>query len=832
MASKSKKENEFEQNPDMVIKRSLSDMMHESMMPYAEYIIMERALPRVEDGLKPVQRRILYTMMELGLTPDKPHRKSARIVGDAMGKYHPHGDSSVYGAMVRMAQDYNMRAPLVDGHGNFGSIDGDSPAAMRYTEARMTNEAMEMLRDIKKDTVDFMLNFDDTLKEPRVLPSRFPNLLVNGSSGIAIGLATNIPPHNMNEVIDAVVAQMKTPDISLNELMDIIPAPDFPTGGSIVGKEQLKQAYKTGRGKISVRAKVEVEASTAGKKNLVITELPYQVNKASMLEKILRLSEQKKGILTGISDIRDESDRTGMRAVIEIKKDADAEIILNYLYKYSDLQTTFGINMVAIAEGKPQQLGLKKVLDYYIKHQKDVVTRRTQYDLDKAKAREHILQGLMIAVDNIDDVIAIIRTSENPKIARQRLMQAFELTEIQAQAILDMRLQRLTDLEVVNLRKEYEELLKLIAKLERILNSDRVLINLIIKEMNQIKEKYGNNRRTKILSDSKIEPVSNDDFIVVEETLIVLTRNQDIKRVSTKSLNRSTKDIEAIDVRERDYIQAILPTMTNHRLLFFTDNGNCYSISCSAIPETKWRERGEQVANIVNGFNRQERIIGLFAINTFDHRMVQFYTQKGMVKRTNLVDYQAQKTKIAACGLKSGDTIINVDIINGSEEIFLATKQGMSIRFESDAITPTGRTARGVIGIKLMGDDEVRVAQAVNPGDEVIVFTDRGIGKRTRLTDYPKQGRAGKGCKTITFFKNQSNGTEITHGLVVDYPFDFVVTQKDGTMTNLNTKNIPLQEREGRGKALVMAIMDNIIENVYRQYQEIDVLNALDTFNL
>jgi len=458
MARGNKISDEFSQNQDLIIHKPLEEVMHESIMPYAEYVIMERALPRVEDGLKPVQRRILYTMYELGLSPDKPHRKSARVVGDTLGKYHPHGDSSVYDAMVRMAQDFVMRSLLIDGHGNFGSIDGDLAAAMRYTEVRLTPLAMELLRDIEKETVKFSLNFDDTLKEPDVLPGRFPNLLVNGSSGIAVGVATNIPPHNLGEVIDGVIAQMEDPEIPLEKLMDIIKGPDFPTGGVVIGREEIKKAYMTGKGRIIVRARVDVEDGGGGKKLLVIKELPYQVNKAALLEKILKLSEEKKGVLTGIADIRDESDRNGMRAVIEVKKDGDAEKILNYLYKYSDLQVTFGANMVAIADGKPKQMGLKEILEYYIKHQKDVVTRRTRYDLDKAKAREHILEGLMIAVQNIDEVIAIIRYSKNPKVARDRLMEAFNLTEIQAQAVLDMRLQRLTNLEVLNLEKEYREI--------------------------------------------------------------------------------------------------------------------------------------------------------------------------------------------------------------------------------------------------------------------------------------------------------------------------------------------------------------------------------------
>lgn len=485
-------------DPSRILQTTVEDVMHQSMIPYAEHVILERALPRVEDGLKPVQRRILYTMMELGTTPDKPHRKCARIVGDCLGKYHPHGDSSVYDALVRMAQDFSMRGPMVDGHGNFGSIDGDSAAAMRYTEARMTPLALEMLRDIEKDTVPFRLNFDDTLKEPDMLPARFPNLLVNGASGIAVGLATNIPPHNLGESIRAAIAVMENPDIPLDELMKIIPGPDFPTGGVLVKNEEIRRGYETGRSKLSLRARVHVEDGVNGRKLLVITEIPYMVNKAAMLEKILKLSEEKKGQLQNIYDIRDESDREGMRAVIELKKDADPDKVLKVLYKYSDLQVTFGVNMVAIAEGKPVQMGLKTMLGHFIRHQKNVITRRTEYDLKQAKARAHILQGLMIAVDNLDEVIALIRSSKNPKEAKARLMERFELSDAQAQAILDMRLQRLTNLEIIALRKEYEDILKLIDRLEGILHSEKKLLAVIRKELQEIAEEFADERRTTI----------------------------------------------------------------------------------------------------------------------------------------------------------------------------------------------------------------------------------------------------------------------------------------------------------------------------------------------
>lgn len=561
-----------------ILTKSMDDVMHESMLPYAEHVILERALPRVEDGLKPVQRRILYTMLGLGNTPDKPHRKSARIVGDCLGKYHPHGDSSVYDAMVRMAQDFNMRAPLVDGHGNFGSIDGDSAAAMRYTEARMTPLALELLRDIDKDTVKFSLNFDDTEKEPDVLPGRFPNLLVNGANGIAVGLATAIPPHNFAETIDAVIAQMEKPDISLDELMQIIPCPDFPTGGYILASDEIRAAYETGRGKLTVRAKCHIEEQKNGKKLIVATEMPYQVNKARALEGILKITQEKKAMFAGVSDIRDESDRMGMRAVIEVKKDADAGKILQYLYKYSDLQVTFGVNMVAIAEGKPQQLGLKDMLRYYIAHQEDVVTRRTRFDLDAAMKREHILNGLSIAVMNIDEVIAIIRASKTPKIAREALMKRFELTEIQAQAILDLRLQRLTNLELLAIEKEHKNILKTIKELNAILASPQRLHQVIKGELGEIREKYAKPRMTEIINAEPVIEVNEAEIAAVDVS-VAISADGKLRRVPRRQ--RDTLNTEAERARW------LFDTSTDKRIKLFTNLGSLITLSVDDIAETK-----------------------------------------------------------------------------------------------------------------------------------------------------------------------------------------------------------------------------------------------------
>lgn len=810
------------QSTDRIISRSLERMMHDSMMPYAEYVILERALPRVEDGLKPVQRRILYTMYELGLTPEKPHRKSARIVGDCLGKYHPHGDTSVYDAMVRMAQPFNMREPLVDGHGNFGSMDGDSAAAMRYTEARLTPLAMEMLRDIQKETVDFQLNFDDSLKEPRVLPGRFPNLLVNGSSGIAVGLATNIPPHNLGEVINAVIAQMENPDITLDELMEIMPGPDFPTGGSVMDGSELKTAYETGRGKIIIRAAVEVENTRSGKTNLVITELPYQVNKATLLEKILKLREDRKGILTGIADIRDESDREGLRAVIEVRKDADHEKILNYLYKYADLQVTFGINMVAIAEGRPRQLGLMEILSYYIAHQKDVVLRRTRFELEKAKAREHILEGLMIALAHIDEVIEIIKTSENAKHARERLMQAYELSEIQAQAILDMRLQKLTNLEVLNLKKEYKEIKALIARLKKILKSETELIVLIRGEMEEIRNRFATPRRSVLIHDTQgALEIKAEDLMVIEDVVVTLSWQQDIKRVPLKSFNRSQKDVLTVDTREKDYVKYVVETATNGRLLFMTDKGNCYGLDCYHLPEGKWKDRGEALFTLINGYDRSETVVGLYAFIDYPEDLyIQFYTQKGMIKRTKVSEYNTRNTKIVACGLASGDKIVHTELTRGDRGIMVLTRQGGCIRFHPDEMNEVGRAAKGIRAIKLKENDRVIKGFEVEEDSDIVVFTDRGVGKRTSIDEYAPQKRAGVGAKTIDFYKNHANGRFVIDGFCIVGRVDIVLQQRDGTRTEIGSKKLPLQEREAKGSSAVMVVMDNEVEAAYLNPKE------------
>lgn len=785
---------------EKIVIRGMEDVMHNSMIPYAEHVILERALPRVEDGLKPVQRRILYTMMGLGVTPDKPHRKSARIVGDCLGKYHPHGDSSVYDAMVRLAQGFNMQMPLVDGHGNFGSVDGDSAAAMRYTEARMTPLALELLRDIDKDTVKFSLNFDDTQKEPDLLPGRFPNLLVNGASGIAVGLATNIPPHNFDEAINAVIAQMDDPDIPLDELMKIIPCPDFPTGAYILDSEEIRAAYETGRGKLTIRAKTEIETQKNGKKLIVVHELPYQVNKARALEEILRVAQEKRTLFAGISDIRDESDRMGMRAVIEVKKDADAEKILQYLYKYSDLQTTFGVNMVAIAEGKPQLMGLKKMISYYIAHQEDVVTRRTRFDLDAAERREHILEGLMIAIQNIDEVIALIRASKTPKEARDGLMQRFHLSETQAQAILDLRLQRLTNLELQAIEKEYKEVKKRIKELKAILGSGEKLRAVIKAELIEIRDRYSTPRRTQLIRAEKTVAVPELEAKPSEDAVILLLDGARIRRLSKR-----TQPIEG------ERILTALDTKTDRRIKLFTNLGACFTLPVDEIPESKPGGRPTNLNSILT-LEKDEAVVA--CMEELQSGRLYFFTKQGNVKLTEAAEYLTRTRRVQAIALKDGDTLLGVQV-RKADTILLITKHGMSIRFETDSVPQMGRVSGGVKCIKLDAGDEVCFFDQIEDEGEILILTDRGYAKRSFVFDYDIQGRNGKGLKTFDFKKNGSNGTCIAAAFYVKMPFDFIVEQKHGTKTDVNTDLVRIDARAGKGMLLVMALLDDVVTAAY-----------------
>ena len=804
-------------DPSRILDVNMEEVMHNSMMPYAEHVILERALPRVEDGLKPVQRRILYTMMELGTTPDKPHRKCARIVGDCLGKYHPHGDSSVYGALVHMAQDFSMRCTLVDGHGNFGSIDGDSAAAMRYTEARMTPLAMAMLQDIEKDTVPFRLNFDDTLKEPDMIPSRFPNLLVNGANGIAVGLATNIPPHNLGEAVRAVAAQMENPDITLDELMTLLPGPDFPTGGILLDNEEIRKGYETGRSKLTLRARVNIEDGASGRKLLVITEIPYQVNKAALLEKIQKLSEEKKAALSGIYDIRDESDRTGMRAVIELKRDVDPARVLAYLYKYSDLQVTFGVNMVAIAQGKPAQLTLKELIAHYIDYQKQVVTRRTEYDLERARARAHILEGLMIALDNLDEVIALIRASKSPKEAKAALMERFGLSEVQAQAILDLRLQKLTNLEMEALRTEYADILKEISRLEGILKSEKKLRAVIRKEMEAIAEAYADERRTTLEKPEDAPVELPDNTPVPEDAVVVFTEGGYLKRILPAFLKRTPLPTAAENLAESARFQ--LPATTAETLYIFTNLGNCYPVSVGKLPECKPKDRGQLLSGVLMGIEENE--FPLLMVTCESAKMKDlpdflFVTKNGIIKRTAAADYDVRSRKYPALSLKKGDELLDVRPVSGEGDLLLLTEGGMSIRFPLATVPVQGRVASGVKGMGLENGDAVRWLCQLEADDEIILFSERGWAKRIPQSGFEAQNRAGKGVRCFYFNKNGSNGRGLA-GIVkvpANDPCDLLIWQARSPMSRLSRNEVLLQGRSGKGMPYVMAILDDVVTGV------------------
>ncbi|MGN0997324.1 MAG: DNA topoisomerase (ATP-hydrolyzing) subunit A [Candidatus Ventricola sp.] len=798
-----------------IIQRPMEEVMHISMIPYAEHVILERALPRVEDGLKPVQRRILFTLNELGVTPDKPHKKCARIVGDCLGKYHPHGDSSVYDAMVRMAQPYSMRGVLVDGHGNFGSIDGDSAAAMRYTEARMAPLALEMLRDIDKDTVPFSFNFDDTLKEPDMLPARYPNLLVNGASGIAVGLATNIPPHNLREAIDAVILLMDKPEATLPEIMRVLPAPDFPTGGRLIRNEEIARAYETGRGKLTLRAKVHIEEGAAGRKLIVITEVPYQVPKAAMLEKILRLSEERKAQLGGIYDIRDESDRTGLRAVIELRRDVDPMQILSVLYKYSDLQVTFGVNIVAIADGRPMQLGLKALLSYYIEHQKRVVTRRTRYELEQAKAREHILAGLMVAVDHLDEVIALIRRSKSPKEAKEQLMNRFGLTDIQAQAILDMRLQRLTGLEIEALRREYAAILRTIDRLEGILKSEKKLIAVIRSELSGIRDQFGDDRRTELIDDDSATLPVTEVKPVAEETAILRLRDGQLRRMSPRMVD---KYLQQPGVRED--VLDIMQTMTDASCYFFTNQGNCFMLDVAKIPETlRLKERGSLLTGLVAGLADGEQLVAMVCARSEEMERrgeLLFITKNGQVKRTAAGEYGIRRSRFAAITLKGDDAVAAVEMVQPEDkgDLLLVTAQGMGVRFKLSEIPTTGRATAGVRGIDVSTGDTVCWHALPKPGNMLVLISDRGFGKRMMADDIDRQKRAGKGQRLLPLTKTGETGTRLAGFAPVGQAEGVAFAQRGGHVTRMRMGEIPVDRRAGRGQLLVSVLLDDVVTDM------------------
>ena len=811
-----------------MIQHEIHDEMKNSYIDYAMSVIVSRALPDVRDGLKPVHRRILYGMSSLGITPDKPFKKSARMVGEVMGKYHPHGDSSIYDAMVRLAQDFSTRYLLVDGHGNFGSVDGDGAAAMRYTEARMSPFSLEMIRDIDKDTVDFMPNFDEEEKEPVVLPSRFPNLLVNGSNGIAVGMATSIPPHNLGEVIDATVKMIDDDDCTVDDLIDIIKGPDFPTGAQILGKKGAREAYRTGQGKVTVRAVAEIEETDRGRSQIIISEIPFQVNKARLLEKIGELVKDKR--IEGISAIRDESNRNGMRIVIELKKDANPRITLNRLYKHTQLQDNYSMIMIALVDGQPRLLNLYEILNEYLKHQKNVVTRRTKYDLNKAEARAHILEGLRIALDNIDEIIKIIRSSYND--AREKLMDRFGLSEIQAQAILDMRLARLQGLEREKIENEYAELQKKIAYYKSLLADEKLLMGVIKDELLEIKEKYGDERRTRIVKD--INDMDEEDLIEEKQVAITLTHLGYLKRIPAdtyKTQKRGGKGITGLTTRENDFVSDLIMTSTHDNLMFFTNTGKVHRIKAYEIPEATRTARGTPAINFLNLMQR-ERITAVIPFRDFrDDKYLMAVTKDGTIKKTAISQFDTnRKTGLIAINLKDGDELVDIKQTSGDDNVIIITKNGKCICFSEDDVRPMGRIAGGVRAIKLEDDDEVISMELVQPHEELLVVTSKGYGKRTPVKDYKIQARGGKGL--LTYDKSKFNKTgELVGALVVDDEDEVLLINSEGTIIRIAAADISKLGRATQGVKIMRADDDvNIISiaKVIREDEhEMDVKLAM-----
>ena len=783
----------------------LKKTMETCYIDYAMSVIAARALPDVRDGLKPVQRRVLYSMIELNNGPDKPHRKSARIVGDTMGKYHPHGDSSIYGALVNMAQDWNFRYPLVDGHGNFGSMDGDGAAAMRYTEARLSKISMELLADINKDTVDFIPNFDETEKEPVVLPSRFPNLLVNGTTGIAVGMATNIPPHNLREVVKAVVKIIDNRveegrDTEIEEVLDIVKAPDFPTGGLILGTRGSEEAYRTGRGKVRVRAVTNIETLPNGKSQIIVTELPYMVNKANLIQKIAELVKLKK--IDGITDLRDESNREGVRVVIELRRDVNANVILNLLYKHTQLQDTFGVIMLALVNNEPKVMNLLDILKNYLKHQEDVVTRRTKYDLNKAEERDHILQGLLKALDYIDEVISIIRSSANAQVAKERLMERFELSDAQAQAIVDMRLRALTGLEREKLENEHADLVKRIAELKAILGDENILLGVIKTEITAIADKYGDDRRSKIGYDEL--DISMEDLVPRGNTVIAMTKLGYIKRMTVdnfKAQNRGGKGIKGMQTIDEDYIEDLLMTTTHHYLNFFTNQGRVYRLKAYEIPEAGRTARGVAIINLLN-LNPGEKITAMIPISNYDDNKNLFMiTKKGIAKKTPLMEYSnVRKNGLAAINLREDDELIEVKVTDKESEIFLVTKFGMCIRFLETDVRATGRTSMGVIGMNLSDGDCIVGMQLASQGDSLLIASENGLGKRTPMDEFTVQKRGGKGVKC---YKITDKTGEVVGVKAVNDDNEIMMITTEGIIIQLRVQEISTLGRITSGVKLI-----------------------------
>ncbi len=790
---------------DKVHDIDLQETMETSYIDYAMSVIAARALPDVRDGLKPVQRRILFSMIELNNGPDKPHRKCARIVGDTMGKYHPHGDSSIYEALVKLAQDFNTRYPLVDGHGNFGSIDGDGAAAMRYTEARLSKISMEMLSDINKDTVDFVPNFDDTEKEPAVLPSRYPNLLVNGTSGIAVGMATNIPPHNMGETIDAVVKIIDNQidedrETSIDELMAIVKGPDFPTGAEIMGRSGIEEAYRTGRGKIKVRAVANIEAMPNGKSRILVTEIPYMVNKARLIEKIADLVKEKK--LDGITDLRDESDRTGMRICIELRRDVNANVMLNKLYKHTQMMDTFGVIMLALVDNEPKVLNLKEMLVHYLNHQKEVVTRRTRYELNKAEERAHILQGLLIALDHIDEVISIIRASRNTQEAKQNLMERFQLSDAQAQAIVDMRLRALTGLEREKLEAEYHELMVQIEKLRAILADEKKLLKVIRNEITAIREKYSDERRTAISMDEA--ELDNEDLIPDESVVITMTNLGYIKRMNAdtfRAQHRGGKGIKGMQTVDQDFIEELILTRTHRYLMFFTNKGRVYRLKTYKIPEAGRTARGTAIVNLLQ-LQPEEKITAIIPLKEFEPgKFIFMATRYGMVKKTPMEDFvNIRKTGLQAINMRENDELIEVKYTDGDRELFLISQKGQCIRFHEKDVRPTGRSSMGVRGMDLAGDDMVIGMQMDTQGEYLLFATLRGLGKKTLMSEFNVQNRGGKGVKCYKL--NERTGDLVGVKAVKDGQELMIVTT-GGIIIRISIDDISTLGRVASGVKLI-----------------------------
>ncbi len=815
----------FDKEYDKVKHVDLKKTMETSYIDYAMSVIASRALPDVRDGLKPVQRRVLYSMIELNNGPDKPHRKSARIVGDTMGKYHPHGDSSIYGALVNMAQEWSFRYPLVDGHGNFGSVDGDGAAAMRYTEARLSKISMELLADINKDTVDFVPNFDETEKEPSVLPSRYPNLLVNGTTGIAVGMATNIPPHNLREVISAVVKIIdnkieENRETDIEELLEIVKAPDFPTGGVILGTAGSEEAYRTGRGKVRVRAVTNIETLPNGKSSIIVTELPYMVNKANLILKIAEMVKNKR--LDGITDLRDESSREGMRIVIELRKDVNANVMLNHLYKHTQLQDTFGVIMLALVNNEPKVLNLLDMLKHYLNHQKEVVTRRTKYDLNKAEERDHILQGLLIALDNIDEVIKIIRGSANTQAAKDSLIERFGLTEVQSQAIVDMRLRALTGLEREKLENEHKELLEKIAYLKSILADENELLKVIREEIIIISDKYGDDRRSKIGYDEF--DISMEDLIPLENTVIAMTSLGYVKRMTVdnfKVQHRGGRGIKGMQTIEDDYIEDLLMTTTHNYVMFFTNYGRTYRLKAYQIPEAGRNARGTAIVNLLQ-LNPGEKISAVIPIEDYEaERNLFMVTKNGIVKKTPLYEFKnIRKNGLAAINIREDDELIEVKSTDASSEIFLVTKKGMCIRFKETDVRATGRSSMGVIGMNLSKDDEIVGMQLEHQGETLLIVSEKGMGKRTYLNEFHVQNRGGKGVRCYKIIEKTGDVIGVK---AVNDDHEIMMITDEGIIIQIAMDDVSIQGRNTSGVKLMNLDEDVKIAQIAKVREKISV---------